>query len=146
ETPCGRSNFKTRSRARPHRCDARRRYAIGSMEWRRVARNRADPRSFSSVPFGGGGLLGGRGQASILRTVFLLRPVFRDTPLRDPPFSKTRRRTYAHCLGSRYIAPSRSIRTSEKWSGRQPGVSLNFKQQRPDARALSNSRAATCRV
>src|ERR1700730_15949637 len=39
ETPCGRSNFKTRSRARPHRYDARRRYAdwvdrvaVGSQE------------------------------------------------------------------------------------------------------------------
>jgi hypothetical protein len=130
---------KTRSRARTHRSNARRRYANGSMEWRWAARNRADPRSFSSAPSGRIGLLGGRRHASILRTVFLLSPVFRDTPRREPPSSKTRRRTYAHCLGSRYIALlALYLNKREVYPG--DGVSLNFKQQRLDVPALSARR------
>jgi hypothetical protein len=104
-----------------------------------AARNRADPRSFSSAPSGRIGLLGGRRHASILRTVFLLSPVFRGTPRREPPSSKTRRRTYAHCLGSRYIALlALYLNKREVYPG--DGVSLNFKQQRLDVPALSARR------
>jgi hypothetical protein len=91
--PRGRSSFKMMSRVRPHRYKARRRNAVGSMEWRTTARDRAASSTFPSTPFSEVAFLGGCGHASILRTVFLLRPVFRDTPRRDAPFSRIRRRT-----------------------------------------------------
>src|SRR5215469_8585656 len=81
--PRGRSSFKTRSRARFHKYNARRRYALCSIEGRRPAREYAASRSFSSAPLSAEALLGGRGDASILRTVFLLSPVWRATPRRD---------------------------------------------------------------
>src|SRR5215469_12497764 len=81
--PRGRSSFKTKSRARLHKYNARRRYALCSIEGRRPAREYAASRSFSSAPLSAEALLGGRGDASILRTVFLLSPVWRATPRRD---------------------------------------------------------------
>ena len=90
--PRGRSRFKTRSRAPLHKYNARRRYALCSIEGRRPAREYAASRSFSSAALSTEALLGGRGDASILRTVVLLSPVLRATPRRDAPFSKIRRR------------------------------------------------------
>jgi hypothetical protein len=52
---------------------------------------------------------------------------------------------YAHCLGSRYIAPLPLYLNQARNLCRRC-QSLNFKQQRLDAPALSNSRAATRRV